>query len=189
MHSHRCWFKYYLNIYRWFLIKKLPEMTLERRKSGFPALTHISLTQTVGWTSAMHVNQSQPPTRSTSDSSRRLKKHIFFCFFVFFWYAWMKGRRERSRKCSPRNPTPFFCPDFLKVKQPISAHLPHTTDTQIPAGTNAGHGSRWLKQRGTQSDFLRPGCFCRLIITLVFICRLSYALYRSCPPIEFLRRW
>lgn len=42
-----------------------------------------------------------------------------------------------------------------------------------------------MKQLGTQSDFLWSGCCCRLIITLVFIRRLLYALYRLCPSIAF----
>lgn len=79
----------------------------------------------------------------------------------------------------------LLLPWFPKVKQPISAHLSHTADTQIPAETNTGHGGPWLKQLGTQSDFLWSGCFCRLIITLVFIRRLLYALYRLCPSIAF----
>lgn len=149
-------------------------MTLEKHKRGFPAVMHISLTYPVGLKPAMHVNQSQPPTRSMSNSSRRLRNMPFFC-----WYEGMKVPRALETQPQKSLLLPWF------PEQPISAHLPHTADTQIAAEANTGHGGRWLKQRGTQSDFLWLGCFCRLIISLMFIRRLLYALYWLCPSVAF----
>lgn len=97
----------------------------------------------------------------------------------------MNEGMQRASKIQSQKSHFLLLPWFHEVKQPISAHLSHTADTQIPAETNTGHGGHWLKQRGTQSDFLWSGCFYHLIITLVFIRRLLYALYRLCLSIAF----
>lgn len=120
MHSHRCQFKYYLNIYIWFLIKNLLKGHLRNTK-GFFFSCDAHTPHIDGGFNISRARQSIPtPTWSTSDNSRR-RRNMSFCF----WYAW---RCRGHRKCSQRNPTSSVCPDFLKLNSQ-SVHTFHARPT------------------------------------------------------------
>lgn len=174
MHSHRCWFEYYLNIYSWFPNKKTCwNDTWETQKGFCSCVAHFP-----------HVDsrfklaracQSIPNTYNVNVSSRPHRNMSFFC-----WYKWMQVVSQMQCQKSHL----LLPPRFAKVKQPISAHLSHKADTQIPAETNkdmavVDWSSRGYSQTSCgQAVFVFSSCLWYFFLVFYMLCidcaRLMY---------------
>lgn len=118
MHSHRCWFKYYLNIYSWFLIKNLLNDTWEAQKGFSSCDAHIPHID--GGFKISCACQSIPATYH--HQCQIVHANIETCNYFVDTHEW------RYAKCSPRNSTSFFCPDFLKLNsQSVNTFHPQPT--------------------------------------------------------------